>query len=110
MISNIAEQKSRVREFKHKKVAIAGHRENGQHKSDFKMVYLSLQILYLILISFYSFHVGTECEESRAYTDAIQQAREAFDMGTELGFNMKILDIGGGYPGNTSSEPLFKQV
>ena len=58
-----------------------------------------------------SFHVGYLCQEAEAYADAIRKAREVFDIGRELGINMHILDIGGGFPGkNLTEETTFEEV
>ncbi|KAM9384312.1 antizyme inhibitor 1b [Pholidichthys leucotaenia] len=54
------------------------------------------------------FHIPSSCQDlQQAYTHALSDARCVFDMGVELGFNMNILDIGGGF---TGSEFQLKQV
>jgi ornithine decarboxylase len=45
------------------------------------------------------FHVGSGCSDPSSYRKALMDARRAFDLGTELGHDMHILDLGGGYPG-----------
>jgi len=51
-----------------------------------------------------SFHVGSGCHDASKYELALNDAREIFDMAErEFGFDMKILDIGGGFPGETHS-------
>lgn len=45
------------------------------------------------------FHIPSSCEESQVYVHAVSDARCVFDMGEEIGFSMKILDIGGGFNG-----------
>ena len=51
-----------------------------------------------------SFHVGSGCHDSSRYELALRDAREIFDIGAnEYGFNMHLLDIGGGFPGETHS-------
>ncbi|XP_019715043.1 antizyme inhibitor 1-like, partial [Hippocampus comes] len=53
-------------------------------------------------------NMPTSCLElQRAYGHALADARCVFDMGADLGFNMNILDIGGGF---TGSEFQLKQV
>lgn len=47
-----------------------------------------------------SFHVGSGCGDPNAYLYALKQAREVFDEANEIGFNMQIIDIGGGFPGH----------
>ncbi|XP_068587585.1 ornithine decarboxylase-like [Cebidichthys violaceus] len=43
-----------------------------------------------------SFYVGIGCTGSLAFKQAIADARLVFDMGNLLGFQMRLLDIGGG--------------
>lgn len=51
-----------------------------------------------------SFHVGSGCRDSSRYDLALQDAKELFKMAErDFGFQMKILDIGGGFPGETHS-------
>ena len=57
-----------------------------------------------------SFHVGSGCQEPEAFVAAIQQARMVFDQGLDLGFNMTLLDIGGGFPGHAGSSIAFDAV
>jgi ornithine decarboxylase len=45
------------------------------------------------------FHVGSGCSDPHAYHKALLDARRAFDIGCEVGHNMHVLDLGGGYPG-----------
>jgi len=47
-----------------------------------------------------SFHVGSGCKDAMAYGNALQLAKEAWDYAEAYGFNMRILDIGGGFPGS----------
>ncbi|XP_005187899.1 ornithine decarboxylase 1 [Musca domestica] len=55
-----------------------------------------------------SFHVGTGCNELPAYDRAITEAKQLFDFGTKHGFNMTLLDIGGGFPGSDYNK--FKEM
>lgn len=48
-----------------------------------------------------SFHVGSGCYDTAAYSDAISRARSAFDMGKEAGYEFSLLDIGGGFEDST---------
>jgi ornithine decarboxylase len=50
-----------------------------------------------------SFHVGSGCRDASRYKLALQDCRELFDMAEKEGFDMSILDIGGGFPGETHS-------
>lgn len=46
-----------------------------------------------------SFHVGSGATDPNAFTFAIELARRAFDLGSSYGFDMRILDVGGGFCG-----------
>uniref|UniRef100_A0A8B9FHV1 Antizyme inhibitor 2 n=1 Tax=Amazona collaria TaxID=241587 RepID=A0A8B9FHV1_9PSIT len=57
-----------------------------------------------------SFHLGSHGLEPQAFTQAVAAAQLAFDMGTELGFQMRLLDIGGGFPGTEDTRARFKEM
>ncbi|THH18964.1 hypothetical protein EW146_g2110 [Bondarzewia mesenterica] len=44
-----------------------------------------------------SFHVGSGCYDSGAFSDAVMRARTTFDMGKQAGYAFKFLDVGGGF-------------
>jgi len=46
-----------------------------------------------------SFHVGSKCNDTATWGATLKDAREVFRMGSALGMNMHLLDIGGGFPG-----------
>lgn len=54
-----------------------------------------------------SFHVGSGCESADAYTEAISNAKYVFELGRQLGFDMTLLDIGGGFPGTSITKVTF---
>lgn len=47
-----------------------------------------------------SFHVGSGCKDYPVYNKAIRFCRNLFDDAKELGFDLSIVDIGGGFPGD----------
>lgn len=49
------------------------------------------------------FHVGSGCGEPAAYRRSIAAAYTLFELATNLGFRMELLDIGGGYAGHKGS-------
>lgn len=51
-----------------------------------------------------SFHVGSGCRDAPVFRKAISTARDLFDYGATLGFNMNLLDLGGGYPGDKGTD------
>lgn len=57
-----------------------------------------------------SFHVGSGCFDASSFTEAVQLARQAFDIGASLGFDFSLLDIGGGFPGNAAGGLQFASI
>jgi ornithine decarboxylase len=58
-----------------------------------------------------SFHVGSGCEDPTAYVNAIQLARRVFDFAHDaLGIKMRLLDIGGGFPGTDAFPDQFADM
>lgn len=52
-----------------------------------------------------SFHVGSGCYDPSVYTDAIHRSRKVFDMGKQAGYDLTLLDVGGGF-----EDALFEQA
>jgi ornithine decarboxylase len=57
-----------------------------------------------------SFHVGSGCQNADAYRSAISNAKYVFEVGQQLGFDMTLLDIGGGFPGTTITKISFDET
>ena len=57
-----------------------------------------------------AFHAGCDCKNPSTYSLAIKHSRQLFDWGREMGHDMRILDIGGGYPGEDSEEINLKMI
>jgi len=58
-----------------------------------------------------SFHVGSKCGDTATYELAIKDAKTLFDMGKEMGMNMTVLDVGGGFPGCEKDAPVrFEEI
>lgn len=53
------------------------------------------------------FHVGSSNQDPGAFSGAIAAARRTFDAGRDMGFDLRLLDIGGGYPGEKGLENVF---
>lgn len=49
------------------------------------------------------FHVGSGCGEPEAFGRSIAAASELFELGRQFGFDMRLLDIGGGFHGRKNS-------
>ncbi|XP_073350151.1 ornithine decarboxylase-like [Pagrus major] len=56
-----------------------------------------------------SFHVGSGCTESLVFKQAIADARHVFDTANSLGFQMSLLDIGGGFSGREDFQVKFEE-
>ncbi|XP_045455690.1 ornithine decarboxylase 1-like [Melitaea cinxia] len=50
-----------------------------------------------------SFHVGSGARETAVYGRALQYARDLFEAGEAAGHRMGLLDVGGGFPGNSGT-------
>ena len=48
-----------------------------------------------------SFHVGSGCTKPSLYRDAIARSKVVFDLAAELGYRFDLLDVGGGFGGDT---------
>lgn len=55
-----------------------------------------------------SFHVGSGCLDAPVYGYAIKAARKLFDFAETVGYDFRLLDIGGGFPGDTVAD--FQEV
>ncbi|KAK6057363.1 Pyridoxal-dependent decarboxylase, pyridoxal binding domain protein [Cooperia oncophora] len=56
-----------------------------------------------------SFHVGSGCNDPTAFRKALAEARHLVELGRGLGFDMNLVDLGGGYPG-TVQDTSFEQI
>lgn len=57
-----------------------------------------------------SFHVGSGCLEAEAFRKAVVAARKVFDNAKLIGYNLDLLDIGGGFPGFYQPDINFDDV
>lgn len=57
-----------------------------------------------------SFHVGSGCYDAEAYASAVMSARTVFDIALQRGFHFDLLDIGGGFPGQSSAKLSFDEI
>lgn len=53
-----------------------------------------------------SFHVGSGCEEPSVFKSALENCRQVYDIAKEMGFNLSLVDIGGGFPGDNDDKFL----
>jgi diaminopimelate decarboxylase len=47
----------------------------------------------------FSFHVGSGCSSADSFYEALRDCRNATNIAKELGINVSMIDIGGGFPG-----------
>lgn len=57
-----------------------------------------------------SFHVGSGCESTEAYRSALTNAKYVFELAEQMGYNMTLLDIGGGFPGTSNAAITFEET
>jgi ornithine decarboxylase len=75
-----------------------GSKFGAHYKDSLKLIELAKELgLNIVGVSF---HVGSGCYSAEGYVNTIKMAKKVFDKAEEAGFNMKILDIGGGWPGS----------
>ncbi|KAL8635740.1 MAG: hypothetical protein Q9228_006799 [Teloschistes exilis] len=48
-----------------------------------------------------SFHVGSGASDPQAFTKAVQDSRAVFNQAADIGYDLKTLDVGGGFSGET---------
>lgn len=48
-----------------------------------------------------SFHVGSGASDPESFVKAVRDARVVFDQAADIGYEMKTLDVGGGFTGDT---------
>lgn len=51
-----------------------------------------------------SFHVGSGCEDENVFRTALNDCKKVYDMAQEKGFNFELIDIGGGFPGDSDEK------
>jgi len=57
-----------------------------------------------------SFHVGSGCGDPKQYDLAIRDCRKVYDIAKSHGYTLKLLDIGGGFPGSDAETATFEAM
>lgn len=57
-----------------------------------------------------SFHVGSGCHSPKAYLNTFERVATIRDKGRSLGHSMRLVDIGGGWPGSDTKELSFPVI
>ncbi|PXF47348.1 Antizyme inhibitor 2 [Gracilariopsis chorda] len=82
----------------------------GAHMEDVSSILRTVQEYSLNLVGV-SFHVGSGCNDVKSYVQALSDARFVFDMATQLGMSLSVLDIGGGFPGfDGDTDVTFQEI
>lgn len=71
----------------------------GARVEDCSMLLAKAKELGLTVVGV-SFHVGSGCSQRGAFRSALRRARAAFDEMERSGYEPRLLDIGGGFPGS----------
>ena len=61
-------------------------------------IFESIKSLQMNLVGF-SFHVGSGCSDPRSFYNAIKDCAVIYKLSKDYGFNISLIDIGGGFPG-----------
>ena len=61
-------------------------------------IFERIKSLQMNLVGF-SFHVGSGCSDATSYYNAIKDCAMSYKLSKDYGFNISIIDIGGGFPG-----------
>ena len=80
----------------------------GAHEENWETIIKKCKEMNLNFIGV-SFHVGTGSYEPNTFIRAIEDASSIFKMATKYGFNLHLLDIGGGFPGFDDTTPSFEE-
>jgi ornithine decarboxylase len=70
----------------------------GCPQSNILKIFERVKKLHMNLVGF-SFHVGSGCSDARSFYKAIEDCSITYKASQEYGFNISIIDIGGGFPG-----------
>lgn len=57
-----------------------------------------------------SFHVGSSCQDASVYKTALEECYKIFDIAKQLDINLRIIDIGGGFPGVDKPNIKFNDI
>jgi ornithine decarboxylase len=70
----------------------------GCPQNNILKIFERVKKLHMNLVGF-SFHVGSGCSNARSFYKAIEDCAVTYKASQEYGFNISIIDIGGGFPG-----------
>ncbi|KAJ8955855.1 hypothetical protein NQ318_005401 [Aromia moschata] len=77
---------------------LLGQKYGCDHEKEARDLLLKASSLKLDVVGV-CFHIGSSSKDHSVFRRAIAAARQVYDEAADLGFNFKLLDIGGGFPG-----------
>ena len=80
-----------------------GHKYGADAQTEAPLLLAAAKSLGLNVVGV-SFHVGSGSQSCEAYRRAIRAARQVFDAAAVLGFNLQLLDVGGGFWGRFDAD------
>ena len=82
----------------------------GAHASEAAEL-IALAHRHKLVVEGLSFHVGSQCTNPQNYVQALQLAADVFAEAKTNGFELKLLDIGGGFPAHyDDTVPAFRKL
>lgn len=54
--------------------------------------------------------MGSGCYDAKAFRRAVEDARSVFDAARDYGYEMTLLDVGGGFPGTMNAKITIHEV
>jgi ornithine decarboxylase len=82
----------------------------GAHASEAAEL-IALADRHKLVVEGLSFHVGSQCTNPQNYVQALQLAADVFAEAKTNGFELKLLDIGGGFPAHyDDTVPAFRKL
>lgn len=81
----------------------------GAHLSTTLALFKYAKSLQLNVVGI-SFHVGSGCFDATAFHDAVAAAKQAFEQAASVGYELTLLDVGGGFPGSDAEGITFDQI
>lgn len=81
----------------------------GARESSWEALLLACQKWKLEMIGV-SFHVGSGSSDLEVYPATLKATRQLFDLAIKHGFTPRLVDIGGGFPGQPEWKPTFPEI
>lgn len=76
-------------------------------EANYLLSYAKTSKLYVIGVSF---HLGSNLKGKGYFEKALKMAKDVFDLAIKYDYTFTILDIGGGFPGESNASPSFEEL